>query len=167
MQEEAKIVIAMIECPRGINHKLNYDEQQRSFKLSKILPAGLVFPYDFGMIPGTKGEDGDPLDIIIVSEIAGFPGLQVDCRIVGALQCEQTEKDGASMRNDRNLGVAEKSSVYANVKDINDLPENMLSQLEAFFKNYNEQDGKQFRVLKQIGATKAASAIKAQGGKLR
>lgn len=157
-----KTITAMIECPKGINHKLNYDEFKHTFKLSKVLPAGLVFPYDFGMIPGTKGEDGDPLDIIILSEISGFPGLEVDCRIVGALQCEQTEGEGETIRNDRYLGVAEKSAVYAKIKDMDDLPQDMISQLEAFFKNYNEQAGKQFRVLKQLNARKAVAALKKQ-----
>lgn len=160
-----KTITALIECPKGINHKLNYDEARRSFKLSKVLPSGLVFPYDFGMIPGTKGEDGDPLDIIILSEIIGFPGLELDCRIVGALQCEQTEKDGQTRRNDRYLGVAEKSTVYANIRSVKDLPETMVSQLEAFFKNYNKQAGKKFRVLRQLSAKEALTAIKNKGGK--
>jgi inorganic pyrophosphatase len=154
-----KTVTAIIECPKGINHKLNYNEETRSFKLRKVLPAGLVFPYDFGMIPGTKGEDGDPLDIIILSEITGFPGLEVDCRIVGALQCEQTETNGDTMRNDRYLGVIEQSELYANINDLDDLPSDMISQLEAFFKNYNEQSGKQFKVLKQLNADEAAKQI--------
>ena len=155
-----KTITAIIECPKGINHKLSYDQKERSFKLSKILPAGMVFPYDFGMLPGTKGQDGDPLDIIILSEIIGFPGLEVDCRIVGALQCEQTEKDGETMRNDRYLGVAQRTSVYANIKDMPDLPKDMLNQLEAFFKNYNKQAGKKFRVIKQLNSKQAAAALK-------
>ncbi|WP_419700961.1 inorganic diphosphatase [Mucilaginibacter sp. NFX135] len=152
-------ITAMIECPKGINYKLKYDQEKHSFKLNRVLPSGLVFPYDFGMIPGTKGEDGDPLDVIVLSEISGFPGLEMECRIIGVLQCEQTEKNGKTLRNDRYLGVAEKSSVYANIIDIGDLPENMISQLEAFFKNYNEQDGKQFRILNQLDANEAMLVI--------
>lgn len=153
------IITALIECPKGINHKLNWNEKERSFKLSKILPAGLVFPYDFGMIPGTKGEDGDPLDIIILSEISGFPGLEIDCRIVGSLQCEQTERDGKTMRNDRYLGVAVRSDVYANIQDINDIPQGMVSAMEAFFKNYNEQAGKKFRIVKKLNAAEASALL--------
>jgi len=133
-----KRITAIIECPKGINHKLSFDEKTRSFRLKKVLPAGLVFPYDFGLIPGTKGEDGDPLDVIILSEISGFPGLEVDCRVVGCLQCEQTERDGKTMRNDRFLAVAEASHTHAKVKDIKDLPEGMVGELEEFFKNYNQ-----------------------------
>lgn len=157
-------VTCIVECPKGINHKLNFDEQKRSFKLSKILPAGLVFPYDFGMMPGTKGEDGDPLDVIILSEIVGFPGLEIDCRIVGALQCEQTELDGRTMRNDRFLGVAERSSVYSNIKDVDDLPADMIKALEAFFESYNKQAGKRFRVVRQLYADEAMTILQSNQG---
>jgi inorganic pyrophosphatase len=64
------IITAMVECPKGFNQKFDYDPVENRFRLSKILPAGLVFPFDFGMIPGTKGADGDPLDIIVISETA-------------------------------------------------------------------------------------------------
>ena len=65
----------MIESPKGFNQKFDYDVGERRFTLSKILPAGLVFPFDFGMIPGTKGEDGDPLDMIVISESGTFSRL--------------------------------------------------------------------------------------------
>src|ERR1700712_5031895 len=104
-----KPVTAIIETPKGSGEKYNYDEKQRYFKLGKILPAGLVFPFDFGFIPDTKGEDGDPLDIIVISELASFPGCAMDCRIIGAIKAEQTEKNGETLRNDRFLGVPEVS----------------------------------------------------------
>src|ERR1700712_5059308 len=103
--EKLKNVTAMVESPKGFNQKFDFDETEQRFRQSKILPAGLVFPFDFGMIPKTKGEDGDPLDIIVISESGTFPGCLVDCRIIGALQAEQTERDGETMRNDRFLGV--------------------------------------------------------------
>src|ERR1700743_868113 len=103
--EKLKTVIAMIESPKGTNQKFEFDPVQQRFRLSKILPAGLMFPFDFGMIPGTNGEDGDPLDMIVLDENGTFPGCLVECRLIGALQAEQTERDGRTMRNDRFLGV--------------------------------------------------------------
>ena len=154
--KKQKIVTAMIECPRGYNQKFDFDPKERRFKLSKILPAGLVFPFDFGMIPGTKGEDGDPLDIIVVSEGATFPGCLIDCRIIGALKAEQTERDGNSMRNDRFIGIPDVSQLFADIQTLEQLPQAIVNQLEAFFKNYNEQAGKQFRVIKRLSAGQAA-----------
>ena len=149
----------MIESPKGFNQKFNYDPAERRFTLSKILPAGLVFPFDFGMIPGTKGEDGDPLDIIVISESATFPGCMVECRIIGALQAEQTERDGKRVRNDRLLGVPVVSQLFPDINDLAGLPESVLNQLEHFFKNYNEQAGKQFRVIARLSAGQAADLL--------
>lgn len=150
----------MIECPKGSNYKLDYEPESKGFRLSKVLPAGLVFPFDFGMIPGTKGEDGDPLDIIVISELNTFPGCLVDVRLIGALKAEQTERDGKTMRNDRFLGVPVVSQLFPQVNDIDDLPENILDQVEQFFKSYNQQAGKVFKVVKRLSSKKAAKALK-------
>src|ERR1700710_1165320 len=125
---------ALIESPKGFNQKFDYDPKEKRFKLNKILPAGLVFPFDFGMVPGTKGEDGDPLDIIVIDENATFPGCLVDCRIIGALKAEQTERDGKTMRNDRFLGIPVVSQLFPNVNELDQLPENIINQLEHFLK---------------------------------
>jgi len=157
-----KSVTAMVECPRGINHKLEYDPEERRFKLSKILPAGLTFPFDFGFITDTKGEDGDPLDIIIVSEITSYPGTMIECRIVGSLAALQTERDGKTMRNDRYIGIPVVSQLFSEVKNLPDLAEAIINQLEAFFRNYNEQAGKAFKVLERNNAESAYQTIKRQ-----
>ena len=157
--EQPKTVTAMVESPKGFNQKFEYEPQERRFRLSKILPAGLVFPFDFGMIPGTKGEDGDPLDVIVISEAATFPGCMIDCRIIGAFQAEQTERDGKKMRNDRFLGIPVVSQLFPEVSELAQLPESILNQLEHFFKNYNEQAGKEFRVITRLSATEALQLI--------
>lgn len=64
----------VVETPKGSAQKYDYDPKSRFFKMSKILPSGMVFPYDFGFVPDTKGEDGDPLDMIVISEFNSFPG---------------------------------------------------------------------------------------------
>jgi inorganic pyrophosphatase len=152
-------ITALIESPKGFNQKFDYDPKEGRFRLNKILPAGLVFPFDFGMIPGTKGEDGDPLDIIVIAESATFPGCLVDCRIIGALQAEQTERDGQTLRNDRFLGVPVVSQLFPDVNELDQLPESILNQLEHFFKNYNEQAGKTFKVTARLNAAKAAKLL--------
>jgi inorganic pyrophosphatase len=157
--KEPKIITALVECPRGSNYKLDHEPATHSFRLSKVLPAGLVFPFDFGMIPGTKGEDGDPLDVIVISELSTFPGCGMDCRIIGALQAEQTERDGTTVRNDRFLAVPLVSQLFPEVNELEQLPENIINQLEHFFKNYNEQAGKEFRVTARLSAAEAAKLL--------
>jgi inorganic pyrophosphatase len=98
---EMKTVMAMVECPGASTINSVTTRMKNALHLSKILPAGLTFPFDFGFITDTKGEDGDPLDMIIVSEITGFPGCVIECRLIGSLAAEHTERDGKTIRNDR------------------------------------------------------------------
>ncbi|MCC8424735.1 inorganic diphosphatase [Mucilaginibacter sp. UR6-11] len=154
-----KTITALIECPKGYNQKFDYEPETQRFRLSKILPAGLVFPFDFGMIPGTKGEDGDPLDIIVISESGTFLGCLIDCRVIGALKAEQTERNGDTVRNDRFIGIPEVSQLFSAITTLAELPEAILSQLEAFFKNYNEQAGKEFKVTARLTAGQAAKLL--------
>src|ERR1700749_2478357 len=153
--KQPETITAMIESPRGFNQKFDYDPEQQRFKLSKMLPAGLVFPFDFGMIPGTRGEDGDPLDILVISEQGTFPGCLIDCRFVGALKVEQTERDGKTMRNDRFIGAPDVSQLFSEVHNLDELSDAVLNQLEHFFKNYNEQAGKAFEVKARLNAAQA------------
>src|SRR5438046_3067059 len=89
----------IVETPKGCRNKYAWDEKKERFRLNKILPSGAVFPFDFGFIPKTKGEDGDPLDILIIMDEPAFPGCLLECRVVGALKAAQTERDGRTERN--------------------------------------------------------------------
>ena len=158
--EQLKKVTALIESPKGFHQKFDFDPEEQRFRLNKILPAGLMFPFDFGMIPGTKGEDGDPLDIVVIDENGTFPGCLIECRLIGALQAEQTERDGKTVRNDRFLGIPIVSQIFPDINDLNQLPDNIINQLEHFFRNYNEQASKHFRVTARLNAVRAANLIK-------
>lgn len=156
---EIQAIPVIIESPKGSGYKYNYEPESHCIKLSKVMPAGLVFPFDFGFITGTKGEDGDPLDVIVISEIKSFPGCCMDCRLIGAIQANQTEENGETMRNDRYLAVPDVSQLFKEVDSIDHLPEGIISQIECFFENYNEQAGKKFDVLKRIDANEAYNII--------
>ncbi len=155
-----KAITVIIESPKGQGHKYDFEPETNSFKLMKVLPAGLVFPFDFGFIPKTKGEDGDPLDVVVISEIPTFPGCSMDCRIIGSIKANQTEEDGETVRNDRFLAVPEVSQLFKEVDDIEHLPEGIVNQIEHFFKNYNEQAGKKFETLERVKAQEAFNMIK-------
>ena len=72
-------ISVIIETPKGSRNKLKYDPAKRMYKLSKVMPEGMVFPYDFGFVPSTKAEDGDPLDVLVLTDDPLFPGCFVDC----------------------------------------------------------------------------------------
>lgn len=123
------------------------------------MPAGLVFPFDFGYIPGTIGGDGDPVDVLIISDIETFTGCAIDCLIIGGIKASQRERDGERMRNDRMIGIPLVSAQYADVKKLSDLPKGLIDQLESFFGNYNQQTGKVFTPMERLSPERAWSII--------
>jgi inorganic pyrophosphatase len=154
------LITAIIETPKGKGQKFDFDPLLGCFKLNKMMPAGLVFPYDFGYIPGTAGGDGDPLDIMVLSEIETFTGCAVDCRVIGGIKATQREISGERMRNDRIIAVAGVSRQYASVEKLGDLPKGTIDELEAFFGNYNSQAGKAFKPLERLNPARALVMIK-------
>ncbi len=154
-----ELITAIVKCPKGCTNKYEYEPEKGNFKLSKIMPPGMAFPYDFGFIPDTKGEDGDALDIILISEVSTFAGCYVDCRIIGAIKAEQTERDGSKMRNDRFLAIPKVSQEFKDIRDISHLPGEIIIGIESFFKNYNQQAGKQFKVIELLDAERAYGLI--------
>src|SRR5918992_1612302 len=102
----------IIETPKGSRNKFNYDEDHKLFKLGGVLPAGAVFPFDFGFIPSTTGGDDDPLDVLLLMDEPAFPGCLVPARLVAVIEAEQTERDGETTRNDRLIAVAADSHTH-------------------------------------------------------
>src|SRR4051812_40559441 len=90
--EDKNCIHAIIETPHGSRNKYKYDKELDFFKLKKILPSGTSFPLDFGFIPYTEGEDGDPLDVLVITDFPTHPGCMVECRVIGILEAEQKEK---------------------------------------------------------------------------
>jgi inorganic pyrophosphatase len=137
----------IIETPRCCRNKYAYDEETGAFTLKAVLPEGLIFPYDFGFIPSTRADDGDPLDVLLLMDEPAFPGCLVPARLIGVMQAEQTEKDGESERNDRIFAVSDDGRRSAEYKTIKDLNSKMLDEIEQFFISYNRQRGKKFKAL--------------------
>ena len=157
-------VTVIIETPRGSRNKLKYDPDKRMYRLSKVMPEGMVFPYDFGFVPGTKADDGDPMDILVLTDEPLFPGCLVDCVLVGVIEVEQ-QTDGAMKRNDRLIAVARASLLYSEVKDLADLNPTVEKQIEAFFVNYQKVRNVGVKILARGGADKAVAALHRSGNR--
>ena len=155
-------VTVMIETPRHSVGKYVYDEEWRCFRLKKILPLGMTFPYDFGMIENTKAEDGDPIDAMVITESNTYPGVHLDCRVIGALLATQKDGGRRTVRNDRYFLIPEDSIVFAHIDDINDYSKKHNEQLESFFINYNKVENKKFDTIKFIDALHAKKLLKGQ-----
>ena len=150
---------AIIETPKGCRNKFDYDPKSNLFMLGGLLPEGMMFPFDFGFIPSTLGDDGDPLDILVLMDAPAHVGCLMDVRLVGVISAEQIE-DGNKERNDRLLGVAIHSYDHEDITTIEDVSKTLLSQLEEFFVSYNKQRGKKFRITGTGGPKKAISFLK-------
>lgn len=149
----------IIETPKGSRNKYAYSFKKKLFKLKKTLPQGMVFPFDFGYIPGTKGGDGDPVDVLIIMDEPAYPGILVKSRIIGAIKAVQKEQ-GDWERNDRIIAVSAESVLYKGIKNLDDLDANAIAQIEHFFTSYNEQEGKKFKVTGRLNADDAWKLVK-------
>lgn len=136
----------IVETPKGSRNKFSYDPGQKVFALKKVLPAGMVFPYDFGFLPQTLAPDGDPLDVLLLMDEPAFPGVVVRARLIGIIEGEQLDGKKKN-RNDRLLAIAEANRLYADIKDHKDLPGHFLKELEEFFVNYHRLEGKEYKLL--------------------
>jgi inorganic pyrophosphatase len=149
----------IIETPKGSRNKFSFDPEQEIFSLKSTLPAGMVFPYDFGFLPRTLAEDGDPIDVLLFMDEPAFPGCLVPSRFIGVIRGEQI--DGKKrIRNDRLVAIAEANHMYANVKKLDDLPKHFIKELEDFFVNYHQLEGKEYKLLGCKDADEALRLIR-------
>jgi inorganic pyrophosphatase len=149
----------VVETPRGSRHKYAWNEELHAFELRSTLPSGMAWPYDYGFIPGTKGEDGDPLDILVLMDEPTFAGCILRVRLIGAFKIEKNGK-----RNDRYVGCLlpskETSLSTDGYESLKDLPEQLLQEMETFLQMYSVQKGNDVRLLGRMGASRSIEAVK-------
>ena len=158
IDDETDCINVVVETSRDSRTKLAYDPDRDAFVVKKVLPQGMIFPFDFGFIPSTKGGDGDPLDVLVPMEEAMPPGTIVPARLIGVIEAIQTE-EGESETNDRLIAVAEAHEIFSDVKQLSDLPESIVAQIEEFFVNYNQQSGKTFEPKGRHGKRRATKIL--------
>jgi inorganic pyrophosphatase len=149
----------VIETPAGSRNKFAFDPDQGVFALKKVLPAGMTFPYDFGFLPQTLAPDGDPIDVLLLMDEPAYPGCLVPSRLIGVIEGEQIAGK-KKIRNDRLVAVANANHMYANVRKLKDLPRKWLDELQVFFVNYHNLEGKKYNLLGCSGADAAYTLIK-------
>jgi len=159
--DEKDLIQVIIETPRGSRNKFAYDPEQHIFEVKKVLPAGMTFPYEFGFVPSTEADDGDPTDVLVLMDEPATPGCMAKCRLIGAITGEQIDKGKKKpLRNDRLLAVERATHEYSKIQDIHDLDKHLLKELELFFVNYHELDGSKYKVLDRCGAKEALNLLK-------
>ena len=152
--------LAVIEASQGTRHKLKYRADARAFELSHVLPPGMAFPCDFGFLPSTLADDGDPIDVLVLVEEALPVGTLVTCRLVGVIEAEQQEKGGRPQRNDRLIAVASESHRHRGVRSLRELGSPVVDAIESFFVAYNALRGRRFTPLARRGRAAAEALVK-------
>jgi len=149
---------AVIETPLGSFNKYDYNPDLDIFEVKETLPRGNEFPFDFGFFPSTLGQDGDPVDALVLSDRGLDLGSVVSTRLIGAIEFSD-EKHGESVRNDRLIAVPTISVVYKKIETLADLPPALIEQIEAFFEQDAYFKGKKRKFLGRCDAKQAASLL--------
>lgn len=149
------VVNALIEIPKGSRNKYELDKTTGLVSLDRVLYSSVMFPGDYGMIPDTLWDDGDPMDILVLVRYPTFPGCCIAARPVGLLNMEDTgDKD------DKVLAVPVKDPFYNEVQDLSDLPQALLDEIAHFFSTYTQlQPNKKVNVLGWQNAEAARQAV--------
>jgi inorganic pyrophosphatase len=166
INKDEETIQVVVETPKGSRNKYAFDPEQRVFALKKVLPAGMAFPYDFGFVPSTRADDGDPVDVLVLMDEPAFAGCLLQCRLIGVIDGEQV--DGKKkIRNDRLVAVEKDNHSYAAIRHVDDLGKAFVRELEEFFVNYHELTGKRFKILDVHGPKVARRRMEAGRRKAR
>lgn len=160
--DDEQHVNVVIETPKGSRNKYAFDPETELFKLKHILPAGTAFPLDFGFIPNTKADDGDPVDVLVLSEQPIESGALLECRLLGVLLAEQQDQGEEPQRNDRLVAVPLASHDYATYRTIDDLGQQRINDIVHFFSYYHAMENGRFTLLGTQGPDEARTLLKQQ-----
>ena len=149
------VVYAVVESPKGTENKYEYDVEKKAIVLDRVLYSAVHFPGDYGFLPRTLDEDGDPLDILVLVSNPTFPGCIMTARPVGLLQMLDGDK-----RDDKILAVPTGDPRYAEYHDLDDLPEHILKEIAYLFETYKVLEGKKVRIIGWENAASAKAIIK-------
>jgi inorganic pyrophosphatase len=159
VDDKSDVLQVVIETPKGSRNKYAFDDKQKIFALKKVLPAGMSFPYDFGFVPSTLADDGDPTDVLVLMDEPAFPGCLLKCRIIGIIEGEQGPKKDKE-RNDRIVAIEQDNHSFADIQHVKDLGKKFMEELEEFFVNYHALSGEKYRILGVKGPSEASKRLK-------
>ena len=153
----------VVEAPRGSTLKLKYEPRWEAMSVSRPLPLGVTFPFDWGFVPSTEAADGDPLDALLLWDVPSYPGVVVPCRAIGVLQVKQNRtKDTPAdrIRNDRVLALPIEARREHGIADFSELPARLRREVEVFTIAATTLEGKDARVLGWADAAAALALVR-------
>ena len=140
-KNQPEIVNAIIEIPKGSRAKYEIDKDSGLIKLDRVLYGSMMYPAHYGIIPQTLFDDGDPLDILVLTQVTLVPLTLVSAKVIGVMRMIDQ-----GVPDDKILAVAEKDPSVSHINDIADLPQTFMDELQNFFENYTKLEGKKVKV---------------------
>ncbi len=147
-------VNAVIEIPRGQTNKYEYDKKLNVFRLDRNLYSPVHYPGDYGFIPSTLSDDGDPLDVLVLVDAPSFPGCLMVVRPIGMLKMVDQGKE-----DEKILAVGTNNPVLADIHDYSELYPHLLREIEHFFSIYKELEAKSTRIIGWSNTTDARRSV--------
>ena len=138
---EKNVVEAVIEIPKGSSNKYEYDEERGCFILDRCLFSPMFYPADYGFVPNTLAEDGDPIDILVLMKNPTFPGCMIESRIVGMFKMA----DDKGM-DEKLIAVPVNDPRYDEVYSLGHLSSHTEREFEHFFKEYKRLENKEVKI---------------------
>lgn len=147
-------VNGIIEIPRGSRAKYEIDKESGLIKLDRVIYASMYYPLNYGFIPQTLGEDGDPLDIVVLTQVSVVPLCLIPSKVIGVMQMvDRGEAD------EKIIAVAEQDPSVSHIDNVQDLPAHLLSELRHFFENYKTLENKKVVINEFLPKEKAFEVI--------
>lgn len=153
-QPKPGILNVIIEIPAGSKNKYEFDKELNAFTLDRVLSSSVQYPLDYGFIPNTLGDDGDPLDGMVIMDEPTFPGCIIAARPIGMLEMV----DGGD-RDEKILCVPDKDPRYAHVKSLKDIAPHRLEEVAEFFRTYKNLEKKVTEILGWKDADQVAALV--------
>lgn len=141
-QPKPGLLNVLIEIPGGSKNKYEFDKDLNAFALDRVLYASVQYPFDYGFVPNTLADDGDPLDGIVMMDQPTFPGCVIAARPIGMLEMI----DGGD-RDEKILCVPDKDPRYTQVKSLADVAPHRLDEIAEFFRTYKNLEKKVTEIL--------------------
>ena len=145
---------AVIEIPKGSRNKYEVDHETGRVYLDRVLYTGFVYPADYGFFEETLGEDGDPLDVLVLLDYPVFPGVGIKVRPVGVLT--MSDESGG---DDKVIAVQVKDPRWSHIQDVDDIPEYTRKEIEHFFEHYKDLEPEKWVKVDEWGSAARAEQL--------
>jgi len=156
--DDKYVLRVVVETPRGSRHKFAWEPKLEAFVLKQTLSSGLSWPYDYGFIPQTLGDDGDPLDILVLMDEGTFTGCVFEARLLGGF--DMTKNGVENPRFIAALTPHKEVSLSTDGYDrLDDLPKPLLNEIETFLTTYSEERGNEIVCKGRYGRKEALEMI--------